>query len=138
MLFSDKFSDYFCLALFHCNLQFLIRSDFLFWKLLVFKWFSAHFAMKCLLQIYIDHLELISSLVKLPKFSTCFFKQIICFSACLQTFATIFINTFSSCMSSFKENSRLFRKCLEVSFLILSEFKQISYFILPPKSSESF
>ena len=95
-----------------------------------------------LLQFYIDQLELISLLVKVPKLSIfLFFKRIIlCFSACFQEFAAIFIDTFSSCMSSCKKIScfclRLFRECLQVLFLI-SEFKEINYFILALKSYES-
>ena len=94
----------FCLTLFGHNL-FLIKSDFLFWKER-FKWKLCFFHDgMSLMQFYMNHLEKISELFEVSKFSTFFFcKQIIlCLSACFQDFATIFIDTFSSCMPSFKE-----------------------------------
>ena len=55
--------------------------------------------MKCLLQLYIDQVEFISLLFKVLNRQISCCKQV-CFSACFQEFATIFIDTFSSCMSS--------------------------------------
>ena len=96
----------FCLTLFHYIMHFLIKADFLLWKQR-FKWFSASFMMKSLLQYDVDQLELVSLLFKVPRSSAFLFckQRILCLSACFQEFATILIDTFSSCMSSFKEIS---------------------------------
>ena len=60
-----------------------------------------------LLQFYIDQLELISLPFQSSNLSTFLFcKQIIlCFSACFQELATVFIDSFSSSVSSFNEIS---------------------------------
>lgn len=78
-------------------------------------------------QFYIGQLELIGLLFKFSILSTFWFRKqiILCFSACFQEFATIFIDTFSYVCLLLRRTVALVKVIYRTSQCFVSDIKRI-------------